>query len=100
MCVFLSSDQQSQTVLEVQVYDNTKQAYVPLDLLKVYTIGTYSFLRAGGSDYSTFAQTALDAFDFGPTDNVVATQFLSRFTVNSQLNVRSDLNSSMCSYLS
>ncbi len=69
----------SQAILEVEMYDKSVSAYVALDILKIYKIATFSYLRNGGDDYTMFASQAIDPFDYGPTDAYVLASYLQSF---------------------
>ncbi len=58
-------------VVSVEMKDG--DVFVPLDPVKVYTLASNNYMRAGGDGYRIFATAATNAYDYGPTlDQVVA----------------------------
>ncbi len=48
----------------------------PLDPDAVYGVVTNNYLRSGGDGYSAFAEQAIDAYDFGPSLEIVVADYL------------------------
>jgi len=61
------------TVVEVKEGD----AYVPLDPAKTYGVVTNNYVRGGGDGFKTFAEKAVNAYDFGPNLEDTVAEYLT-----------------------
>ncbi|PIP00599.1 bifunctional metallophosphatase/5'-nucleotidase [Pleomorphomonas carboxyditropha] len=52
-------------------------AFVPLDPAKTYGVVTNNYVRAGGDGFKTFADKAVNAYDYGPNLEDVVAEYLT-----------------------
>ncbi len=52
-------------------------AFVPLDPAKTYGVVTNNYVRAGGDGFRTFADKAVNAYDYGPNLEDVVAEYLT-----------------------
>lgn len=62
-------------VVSVQVKEG--DGFVPIDLEKVYSVATNNFMRAGGDGYSIFSSAGTNAYDFGPSLEIVVADYIA-----------------------
>lgn len=62
-------------VVSIEVKDG--DTFVPLDPAKTYGVVSNNYMRAGGDGYKTFADKGQNAYDFGPSLELVVADYLT-----------------------
>jgi 5'-nucleotidase / UDP-sugar diphosphatase len=62
-------------IVEVMVRD--REAWVPIEPEKVYSVVTNNFMRGGGDGYEVFRDEGREAYDFGPGVDEVLADYLA-----------------------
>lgn len=65
-------------ITSVEVKDGDK--FVPLEAAKTYGVVTNNYVRGGGDGFKTFADKAVNAYDYGPNLEDVVAEYLSSHT--------------------
>lgn len=53
-------------ITRVQIFDKTSNKYLPIDITRVYTIGTMNFVLNGGDGLTMIPTGTISKFDLGP----------------------------------
>jgi len=62
-------------ILEVMVREGG--GWAPIDPARVYGVVANNYIRGGGDGYKVFANSAIDAYDFGPSLEDVVAEYLA-----------------------
>ena len=76
-------------IVSVEVWNEARGEYAPLDPDAVYSVAANNFMRDGGDQYTMLAENAIDPYDYGrPLDVVVAEYIEANSPVAPQLEGR------------